>query len=101
MNRIILQIWEQSNLKEGFLSDGCSLHISQSERDRYVSEVYKGRDKSNIPSEYDRVVGDGVVAFVNDEIYNIIESDLSVKLKEPALQNLLKFNDIILNTIEI
>jgi hypothetical protein len=33
MNKVILQLWEESNTKEGFLSDGCSLHLNVKERD--------------------------------------------------------------------
>ena len=57
MNKVILQLWEESNTKEGFLSDGCSLHLSVKERDIYVSSIYNSRDNSIIPNEYDRLSG--------------------------------------------
>ena len=97
MNKVILQLWEESSTKDGFLSDGCSLHISLKERDKYVASVYKGRDDSSIPSEYDRIVGDWIEVFVDDKLYNMILSDMSVKLPESAFQNLLKFEEIIFN----
>jgi hypothetical protein len=101
MNKIILQLWEESNAKDGFLSDGCSLHIDSIERNKYISEIYKGRDSSNVPSEYDRIVGEEVIAFVPDKIYDLVEKDGTLKLSEPAFQNLLKFDEIIFNNIEI
>ena len=58
MNKVLLQLWEESNTKEGFLSDGCSLHLNLKERDIFVSSVYKNRDNSIIPNEYDRIVGE-------------------------------------------
>jgi hypothetical protein len=97
MNKVILQLWEESNTKDGFLSDGCSLHIDLKERDKYVTSVYKGRDISLIPNEYDRIVGDWVEVFVDDKLYNMILTDMSVKLPENSFQNLLKFEEIIFN----
>ena len=98
MNKVILQLWEESNTKEGFLSDGCSLHINLKERDIFVTSVYKGRDISLIPNQYDRIVGDWIEAFVEDKLYNMILNDKSVKLPENSFQNLLKFEEIIFNT---
>jgi RNA processing factor Prp31 len=97
MNKVFLQLWEESNTEEGFLSDGCSLHINLKERDKYVTSVYKGRDNSSIPNEYDRIVGDWIEVFVDDKLYNMILTDMSVKLPENSFQNLLKFEEIIFN----
>ena len=41
MNKVILQLWEESNVNEGILSDGCSLHLNLSERDIYVKKNKK------------------------------------------------------------
>jgi hypothetical protein len=98
MNKIVLQLWEESNTKEGFLSDGCSLHLNVKERDIYVSSIYNSRDNSIIPNEYDRIVGEWVEVFVEDKIFNMIIEEKSVKINESAFQNLLKFEEIIFNT---
>lgn len=100
MNKVFLQLWEESNTKEGFLSDGCSLHINLEERNKYVSSIYDDRDE-NVPNQYDRKIGDEVVVFVDDKIYNMIESEKTVKLDEASFQNLLKFEEIIFNTATI
>jgi hypothetical protein len=101
MNKVILQLWEESNTKDGFLSDGCSLHIDLKERDKYVTSVYKGRDNSSIPNEYDRIVGDWIEVFVEDKLFNMIEREKSVKIDEASFQNLLKFEEIIFNEATI
>ena len=100
MNRVILQLWQESNINGELLSDGCSLHISLSERDNYVSYIYKNRGEE-VPERYDRIVGDSVEVFVSDNIYNTLLSDKNMKVPESAFQNLLKFEDIIYNRSEI
>jgi hypothetical protein len=101
MNKVFLQLWEESNKKEGFLSDGCSLHLSLDERNKYVSDVYSKRDTSLVPDEYDRTVGSESVVYVTDTIFEMIKKDKSVKISETAFQNLIKFEDIIINSSEI
>jgi len=101
MNKVILQLWEESNTKEGFLSDGCSLHLNVKERDIYVSSIYNSRDNSVIPNEYDRIVGEWIEVFVEDKLFNMISEEKSIKTNESALQNLLKFEEIIFNTATI
>jgi len=97
VNKVILQLWEESNTSQGFLSDGCSLHLDVKERDSYVTDIYKDRIESNIPSEYDRTVGNWIEAFVDDKLFNMIESEKSIKINESSFQNLLKFEEIIFN----
>jgi hypothetical protein len=101
MNKVFLQLWEESNTKEGFLSDGCSLHLNVKERDIYVSSVYDNRDNSIVPNEYDRTVGECVEVFVEDRLFNMISEEKSIKINESALQNLLKFEEIVFNTATI
>jgi hypothetical protein len=101
MNKVFLQLWEESNTEEGFLSDGCSLHINLKERDIFVTSIYKGRDISLVPNQYDRIVGECIEVFVEDKLYNMILNDKSVKLLENSFQNLLKFEEIIFNEATI
>jgi hypothetical protein len=101
MNKVFLQLWEESNTKEGFLSDGCSLHSNLKERDEYVTSVYKDRDNSLVPTEYDRTVGDCVEVYVDDKLFNLISEEKTVKINESAFQNLLKFEEIIFNEATI
>ena len=96
MNKVTLQLWEESNINNEFLSDGCSLHIDSNERNKYVDSIYSNRT-SDLPSSYDRIVGDSIDVFVNDTIYDMILKDGSIKLSENSFQNLIKFEDIIFN----
>ena len=101
MNKVILQLWEESNTKEGYLSDGCSLHSSLRERDLYLSSVYKNRDEKSVPEQYDRIVGEYVEVFVDDELFDSISSNKTIKINEPSFQNLIKFEKIIFNQSHI
>ena len=101
MNKVFLQLWEESNKKEGFLSDGCSIHLDLEERNRYISNIYSKRDNTLVPDEYDRTVGDESIVYVTDTIFEMIKKDKSVKISETAFQNLIKFEDIIINPSEI
>ena len=98
MNKVILQLWEESNSKDQFLSNGCSLHLNVKERDIYLSSIYNNRDNSTIPNKYDRIIGECVEVFVEDKIFNMILERNSVKINESSFQNLLKFEEIIFNT---
>lgn len=95
MNKVILQIWEESDIRFGIMKDGCSLHIDGNERDQYVFSVYSKRDESSIPDKYERVVGEPVEVFVEDNIWQIILLKKTIKLSEDSFQNLYKFGEIL------
>jgi hypothetical protein len=94
MNKIILQLWEESNLNDINLSNGCSLHIDLNEKNKYIKSIYDNRD-SNVPDKYDRIVGDSVSVLISDELYNNLIKNKNLKLSESSFQNLKKFSDII------
>lgn len=97
MNKVILQLWEESNSNHDFLSDGCSLHLNLLYRDRYVESIYKDRSEE-VPDKYDRIVGESVDVFVSDNLYDMLLRDGgNIKLSEPSFHNLIKFEDIIYN----
>lgn len=100
MNKVFLQLWEESNINQEFLSDGCSLHIDLSQRKNYIDSIYSLRG-SEFSEKHDRTVGDYIEVFVTDKLYEMIESEKSIKLPESSFQNLLKFEDIIYNKAEI
>ncbi len=97
MNRVILQIWEESDKNDGIFNDGCSVHIDEVERNTYISNVYKNRESSNIPQKYERVVGGEIEIFASDSLYDIILREKSIRLSEVEFNNLLKFEDLIYN----
>lgn len=100
MNKVFLQLWEESNASGDFLNDGCSLHIDIKSRNNYVKDIYSNRG-DNIPERYDRIVGDYVEVFVSDSLFNKVEVEKDVKLSEPSFNNLLKFEEIIYNQTQI
>lgn len=98
MNKVILQLWEESNQNDGLFSNGCSIHLNEDERIKFVSNIYSNREYSDVPNEYDSVVGEGIEVFITDSIYNLLSTSNSVKISEVEFQNLIKFEDIIYNT---
>ena len=100
MNKVILQLWQESNLNEENLSDGCSLHIDINERNNYVASVYKNRT-NDVPNSYDKILGEYVEVFVSDSIFEMVKLEKSVKIPESAFQNMIKFEDLIYNKSEV
>jgi hypothetical protein len=97
MNKIIMQLWEESERGFGSRPDGCSFHIDSNERKRFVDEIYKSREcEVEIPDEYDRIVGDEIEVFVDDKLFNVIKDKKSVKILQSDLYNLLKLEEIII-----
>lgn len=101
MNKVILQLWEESNQNDGVFSNGCSIHLNEDERLKFISNIYSNREPSDIPNEYDSVVGEGIEVFVTDSIYNLVDVSKSIKISEVELQNLIKFEDLIYNSFVI
>jgi len=101
MNKIILQLWEESNQEDGLFSNGCSIHLNEKERLKFISNIYSNRESSDIPNKYDSIVGGGIEVFLTDGIYNLLSTSKSVKISEVEFQNLIKFEDIIYNTLTI
>ena len=96
MNRIILQLWEESERGWGIRPDGCSIHMDSKERKDFLDKIYQERENdTHIPDEYDRIVGGEVEAFVDDVIYEKIKEKKSIKLSEIELNNLVEFEQII------
>ena len=101
MNKVILQLLEESNQNDGVFSNGCSIHLNEDERLKFISNIYSNREPSDIPNEYDSVVGEGIEVFVTDSIYNLVDASKSIKISEVELQNLIKFEDLIYNSFVI
>ena len=98
MNKCILQIWEESERGCGIRPDGCSLHLSDKEHSLYLDSIYSHRSDV-VPHEYERVVGEPVVCFVSDVVYDRVQELGSVRLLESEKNNLIKMEEIIFNNI--
>jgi hypothetical protein len=95
MNKVILQIWEESSIDNNILPIGGTLHIDIKERNEYVNKMYDGRDMNNIPNNYERISGSEVEVLINDSIFNILLQKKTVRLEEYELNNLVNMNEII------
>lgn len=95
MNKVILQVWEESNKLEGIRQDGCSIHIDENNRKLFVDSVYKERDENDLPDSYERIVGVPTEVEVSDTLFNAIEREKSVRLRSYEMNNLLEMDEII------
>lgn len=94
MNKCVLQLWEESSRDGVILQDGCSIHVSESERDSYLKGVYDSRTPK-IPSSYERIVGTTVEAFVSDNLYSKLLDSKNLRLTEIEKNNLISLEEII------
>jgi hypothetical protein len=97
MNKIVLQLWEESIRGSGIRPDGCSIHVDAAERDRYVESIYASRrGSSSVPEEYERIVGSPVEAYIDDVMFESLKSEKSIRLAQHQMNNLVEMEDIIL-----
>lgn len=96
MEELYLQYWEESERGWGIRPDGCSLHIDDISHKSYISEIYEGRDKNNIPNEYDRTVGELITVKVKKDLYEMVVKDKTFRLSQNQLNNLIKLGEILL-----
>ena len=100
MNKVILQIWEESERGWGTRPDGCSMHIDLKERENYIQTIYDSRkSETSIPDEYERIVGEGVEAFIEDSLYNLVQKDKSIRLTQYQMNNLMNMEEITINDL--
>ena len=100
MNKIILQIWEESERGWGTRPDGCSMHADSKEREKYIQAVYESRKSdTSIPHEYDRIVGEGVEAFIEDALFELVHKEKSVRLTQYQMNNLMGMEEITIKDI--
>jgi hypothetical protein len=93
MNRVILQMWEESDKNIGQTPDGCSLHLTSEYHSDYLNKVYSNR-ANIIPDIYDRVLGDPIEVTVNDVLFSILNRDKSIRLLQHEMNNLIVLNEI-------
>ena len=95
MNRIVFQLWEESERGRGCRPDGCSIHIDSAERDRYVESIYSSRRGAAVPDEYERIVGDPVDALVEDAMFALLKEEKTIRIEEHSFRNLLGMDEIV------
>lgn len=96
MYKVILQLWEESNNNNDFLSNGCTLHLDIKDRNNYVDSIYESRKYSTIPDKYDRIIGNGIQVFISENLYDLLSKKKFIKLTESSYQNLKNFSEILI-----
>lgn len=93
MNKVYLQIWEESIKGVGKIPDGCTLHITLENNKEYLKNIYKTR-KNDVPNEYDSAVGTPIAVYITDELYDIVKETNYIKLLQNEFNNLIQLEDI-------
>ena len=100
MNKVIMQLWEDyeknPNDKSTIRPSGCSIHTSLEERVKYIKTIYDERSKDDIPQEYENTLGEEMEVFIDDNLYNILMKEKSIRLQENQLNNLLNMDVLII-----
>jgi hypothetical protein len=96
MNKVVLQFWEESIRGKSPIEDGCSVHLDSPERIKYINSIYVGRNESNIPDEYERIVGGEIEAYIEDELFKLLQNDKSLRIYQHQYSNLFNMNEIII-----
>ena len=95
MNKVVLQLWEESERGFGTRPDGCSIHIDSDNRNNYIKSIYDSRG-DKVPNTYDKIIGSELEAFIDDELFKNLNDEKSLRLIEPELNNLIKFEELII-----
>jgi|GEM_PF-2682431 len=96
MKKVYLQFWELSELNQEVINDGVSLHLTIEDCKNYINNFYKKRIGKKVPKKYSRIVGDPIIVEITENLFNLVEKNLNVKIKSYNYNNLLKLEDIII-----
>ena len=76
------------------------MHADSKERENYIQAVYESRKSdTSIPHEYDRIVGEGVEAFIEDALFELVQKEKSVRLTQYQMNNLMGMEEITIKEI--
>jgi hypothetical protein len=96
MNKVVLQLWEESTRGKEPAPCGCSIHIDESSKDIFINSIYEGRRDKPVPDTYDRIIGPSIDVFVSESLYKKISELSSIKLEQSEFSNLINFEEIII-----
>jgi hypothetical protein len=96
MKKVLLQVWEESDIKQGIRQNGCSLHISEKERRYYINSIYDERDINNIPDTYEKVIGNPIWVNIEKSLYDNLKELKSIRLMRYEMDNLLEMQELII-----
>jgi hypothetical protein len=95
MEKIILQIWEESILDDSPILLGASLHINEEMCNNFINEKYKNRTNKT-PKKYIRKIGNHTNCLVSKTLYSeILDKGGTIFIKDHQLHNLVMFNKLI------
>ena len=95
MRKVYLQYWEESERGWGIRPDGGSLHLTIDDHKKYISDIYKDREKdTKVPDEYERVVGEPIEVMVDPALFSIIKG--SLRLLQYEMNNLIKLEELVI-----
>jgi hypothetical protein len=93
-HKVVLNFWEESDKKMGITQDGCSLHLTEIDRKKYIYNIYSKR-KGDIPDSYERPIGNfGYNVYITDEIYDRLLEEKNIRLSQVELKNLMAMEEI-------
>jgi hypothetical protein len=92
MNKVFLQIWEQSHPNNDITPDGASLHLEMEDRNLCLINFQNKKVLKN--QAYTRTVGDYSEVTISDSIFEKLKIQRTIVLKENEFNNLIKFEDI-------
>jgi hypothetical protein len=96
MKKVYLQYWEESERGWGVRPDGCSLHLTKEDHKKYIDSIYKEREShTEVPYEYDRIVGEPIEILIKDDLYDSIDAG-TLRLMEHQMNNLIKLEELVI-----
>ena len=72
LEEIVYVSWEESEAGWGTRPDGCSLHLTREDYERYLKNHW-AHMPDEVPDEYTRPAGKPVVAYANPSLYTQIK----------------------------
>jgi hypothetical protein len=96
MNKVVFQFWEESIRGKSPTQDGCSIHLDSQERIKYINSIYGSRTLDSIPDEYERIIGGEVEAYIEDNLFKLLQRDKSLRIYQHQYSNLFNMNELII-----
>jgi len=94
-NKVIIGFWEESHIEGDIIPDGCSIHLTDGDRQEYLESVYSKRT-DDIPDNYERVVDNtGYIGYISDTIYDKLVVEKTIRVTQVELRNLMHLEEVV------
>jgi len=95
MEKVVIQIWEESSIDNPPMLIGASIHLNEEICENYILDKYKNRTNKT-PKTYIRKTGGFTNCLISKTLYNdLISKDGTMFIKDHQLHNLVMFNKLI------